>query len=146
MLKFLLCFLPLAFSLPVWVVKLENDSQQAREAFQLEHNLEYVGDMPHLKGYYAFRATDKTNQNFLSLLADPSSGVTFMEQQQDRKRYKRTLDPLWSKDWHLQGGPAGVQAEQAWALPYGKRGSASITVAIVDDGLQSGHPDQLRRG
>ena len=144
MIKFLWLFiLPLACAANTWVVKLKDYDQSHVEGFALMHNLEYVGDLPHLKGYYAFRTTDRTDsQSFNSnLVNEPESNASWMEQQHDRKQYKRTLDPQWGSEWHLKGGAAGVHAEEAWNAPYNRRGSSSITVAIVDDGLQSDHPD-----
>ncbi len=57
----------------------------------------------------------------------------------------RPKDPLYGKQWHLNHtGGAGlasgshVFAEQAWDVT---RGSRSIVVAVMDDGMDLNHPD-----
>jgi len=126
-----------------WVVQLKRHTQLDIDAFAMQHNLEYVNDMPHLPGYYLFRTTAHTNpeQFNMHMAHDKHSNVHWLEQQVDRKRFKRSQDPQWSSQWHLKGEPAGVHAEDAWNAPYSKRGSSAITIAIVDDGLESTHPD-----
>jgi len=69
-----------------------------------------------------------------------------------RQQSKRTLpnDPLISKQWHLKfasqsGAVAGtdVNIDTVWSYPTagaGRRGRG-IYVGIVDDGLETGHPD-----
>jgi subtilisin family serine protease len=57
----------------------------------------------------------------------------------------RPRDPLYSRQWHLNhnGGQdlvAGshISAEQAWDVTRGHR---SIVVAVMDDGIETNHPD-----
>jgi subtilisin family serine protease len=54
-------------------------------------------------------------------------------------------DPLYTSQWHLnntgQGGgtsDADVDAPEAWNTT---RGSSNVVIAIIDDGVQSNHPD-----
>jgi hypothetical protein len=65
--------------------------------------------------------------------------VSWAEQQVKRKRTLRS-DPLYGAQWHLHdyNQDVGVKAEAAWNA--GVLG-AGVTIAIVDDGLQSSHPD-----
>jgi len=58
---------------------------------------------------------------------------------------KYTADPLYSSQWHLNntgqsGGTADadVNAPEAWALTTG---SSNVVVAVLDDGVQTNHPD-----
>jgi serine protease len=46
-------------------------------------------------------------------------------------------DPLYAAQWNLIGTPGGMDMESAWDI---ERGSASVTVAIIDTGYQA-HPD-----
>jgi hypothetical protein len=43
-------------------------------------------------------------------------------------------DPLWSQQY----GPAHIQAPEAWALTTG---ASSVTVAVIDSGIDSSHPE-----
>ncbi len=47
-------------------------------------------------------------------------------------------DPFYSQQWHLHAPPsAGINAPGAWDIATGK----GINIAIVDDGVQTKHPD-----
>lgn len=58
-------------------------------------------------------------------------------------------DPLFSNQWHLQntgqsGGTVGIDANvvDVWGSPFGSGITGNgIRIAIVDDGLQTNHPD-----
>jgi len=59
-------------------------------------------------------------------------------------------DPLFPKQWHLHntgrnGARAGadVKALAAWEVT---RGSRRVTIAVIDDGFDLGHPDLRERG
>jgi subtilisin-like proprotein convertase family protein len=70
---------------------------------------------------------------------------------QNAKLMAMTNDTILNKQWHLHNtGPsqyagsvadADVDAPEAWDITFG--GSPNITVAIVDDGMDLGHPDLL---
>ncbi len=64
---------------------------------------------------------------------------------QDWKRAATPNDPLFPNQWHLQntgqgGGLSGADARLpgAWDL---ETGDSSVVVAIIDDGVQTTHPD-----
>lgn len=64
---------------------------------------------------------------------------------QDWKRTATPNDPFYSSQWHLkntgQGGgtvDADARLEAAWDL---EPGDPSVVVAVVDDGVQTSHPD-----
>ena len=64
---------------------------------------------------------------------------------QDWRRSAIPNDPLFSNQWHLQntgqgGGVSGADARLpgAWDL---ERGDGSVVVAVIDDGVQTTHPD-----
>lgn len=65
---------------------------------------------------------------------------------QERHKTATTDDPLLATQWHLnntgQGGgtaDADVDAFEAWDVIPG--GSTNIVVAVIDDGVQTDHPD-----
>jgi hypothetical protein len=71
--------------------------------------------------------------------------VKWFEEQIPKKREKRLteeltiLDPLFPSQWHLHGSPkTHLNVQPAWTLGYLGKG---IRIAIVDDGIQSTHPD-----
>ena len=41
-------------------------------------------------------------------------------------------------DWHLQWGPAKIEADKAWDI---QQGTSSVLVAVVDTGVDWNHPD-----
>lgn len=47
-------------------------------------------------------------------------------------------DPRFSSQWHLSNSAAGVQAQQGWNRELG---SASVSIGIMDTGVDVGHPD-----
>ncbi len=47
-------------------------------------------------------------------------------------------DPRFPNQWHLSNSAAGVQAQQGWNRTIG---SASVTIGIMDTGVDVGHPD-----
>jgi subtilisin family serine protease len=64
---------------------------------------------------------------------------------QDWRRASTPNDPLFSNQWHLQntgqgGGTSGADARLpgAWDL---ETGDGSVVVAVIDDGVQTTHPD-----
>jgi len=50
-------------------------------------------------------------------------------------------DPLYDQQWNLKG-PYGVKADEAWDL---QRGSAGLTLAVIDTGMDYVHEDLLGR-
>jgi subtilisin family serine protease len=64
---------------------------------------------------------------------------------QDWRRPISPNDPLFSDQWHLEntgqgGGVSGADARLsgAWDL---ETGNSSVVIAVIDDGVQTGHPD-----
>ena len=47
-------------------------------------------------------------------------------------------DPLYSRQWHL---PL-MNMPQAWRI---EKGSAAITIAVIDSGIDTTHPDLVAR-
>ncbi len=47
-------------------------------------------------------------------------------------------DTYFNNEWHHESNSAGVYSEGAWDI---NRGSSSIKIAIIDDGMELNHPD-----
>ncbi len=47
-------------------------------------------------------------------------------------------DTYFNNEWHHKSNSAGVYSEGAWDI---NRGSSSIKIAIIDDGMELSHPD-----
>lgn len=84
------------------------------------------------------KITNRLMQRSEILTAEPNVVVRTQQQY-------RPSDPLYSKQWHLNhNGGAGlapgshVFAEQAWDIT---RGNRLVVVAVMDDGVDLGHPD-----
>ena len=100
---------------------------------------QYVGRYESFTGR---KALDRTN-----LLSDHLM-VDWVEPNfyQNWERYYTPSDPRYVNQWHLNntgvsGGlaDADVDMPEAWDINQG--GSSSIVIAMVDDGIQSTHPD-----
>ena len=49
-----------------------------------------------------------------------------------------TNDTFYKQQWALHSNTAGIRAEQAWTITTGLQ---NIRVAILDSGVDIGHPD-----
>lgn len=71
------------------------------------------------------------------LAADPA--VAFVEPDARVRRHALPTDPLYPRQWYLQGiEPAAIDAEAAWDLTTG---SSGVVVAVLDTGVRFNHPD-----
>jgi len=95
---------------------------------------------------FKFRESKKRDTQFAQVLdyldSSVSTGqVTWFEEQAPRKREKRLSisDPLYKDQWHLHG-PVGTHLDITSVWDQGNLGQ-NVRIAIVDDGLQTTHPD-----
>lgn len=113
------------------------------------------GQIGSLDDHYLF-----SHQRVSKRSSYPSSGshtdladepeVEWFEQQVSRTRVKRSgrsifTDPLWSKQWYLDGNAtdnsiisASMNVQKAWELGYTGKG---VVITIMDDGLEHNHTD-----
>lgn len=130
----------------IWAMRLAEGVDP--ESMAQKHGLEYVGPVGTLRGYHLFRLPAPKARTFENeaLRRDPE--ILWMEQQHERKRFKRLpADPLFNDQWHLNnsgqsGGTSGMDANIIPAWNSGFLGNG-VQIAIVDDGLQHAHPDFL---
>lgn len=112
--------------------------------------LEYVPDPDGNPRVAVLRLTSQSTENPLKIanalrrsgavrLAEPDLAV------KGNLTVHRPVDDLFGLQWHLEnpGGVgltagADVSAPQAWDI---SRGNRAITVAVIDDGFDTGHPD-----
>lgn len=130
-----------------WRADASSGSIAALEAF---HGLEPVASidytvnpgvryrLPHGRSLDAIDITVQLHETGLTEFAHPNWSLT-------RVLFAETNDPLFAQQWHLnstgQGGAkpdADVDAMEAWDIT---RGDPSIIVAVVDTGVELGHPD-----
>lgn len=52
-------------------------------------------------------------------------------------------DTSYGLQWHLPGGGEGIDAENVWDFAGNTRLGNGVVVAVVDDGLQTNHPDLI---
>lgn len=120
-----------------------------------EHKLELIPDPNGDPNVFVMRLTSESTENPLTisnklrksksvLLAEPDLAV------KGNLTIHRPTDDLFSIQWHLEnlGGPgltagADVSATDAWDIT---RGDRNITVAVIDDGFDIGHPDFASTG
>ncbi|XP_063426105.1 furin-1-like [Mytilus trossulus] len=68
-----------------------------------------------------------------------SSEISWVRQEKAYVRKAKTLDTEWSNLWHLNGDISPtLKVNEAWTAGYSGKG---IIIAVLDDGLQTGHPD-----
>lgn len=76
------------------------------------------------------------------LKRDVTFPIKWFQEQIPRRREKRFIDisdPLYPKQWHLHGSPrTHLNVQPAWTKGFMGEG---VRIAIVDDGIQSTHPD-----
>ena len=129
----------LAESEQTFVVKLAEGV--VPEDFAAAHNLRFVGGVGYLEGYFEFGYTELSVRDEFATRDEAElreMGVEWLAFQENRVRETRGFsaptDPSYSKQWHL----ARINAPGAW-----ERGhlGAGVTIAVVDDGLQTTNPD-----
>lgn len=116
------------------------------------------GKIGSLNGYYLFehheiakRSIDYNHHHHGILKKEPS--VIWVEQQYSKTRKKRDIfqarllgmkDPLYRDQWYLVGG--GKDGYDMNVLPVWKQGISGkgVVVTILDDGIQTNHPDLLQ--
>eukprot|EP01126_Amoeba_proteus_P014623 TRINITY_DN1646_c0_g1_i3.p1 TRINITY_DN1646_c0_g1~~TRINITY_DN1646_c0_g1_i3.p1 ORF type:complete len:282 (-),score=53.50 TRINITY_DN1646_c0_g1_i3:388-1233(-) len=66
--------------------------------------------------------------------------VKWFQEDKARTREKRVVitDPEYPRQWHLHGSSLHLNTETAWDKGYMGEG---VRIAIVDDGIQTTHPD-----
>ncbi len=117
-----------------------------------------VESVPGLANGYLCRVTAAAGENALKVANRlVEEGLALAAEPNFLRRMARRLaklrppnDPLFPRQWHLEntgrnGATRGadVRAMEAWTLT---RGSRRITIAVIDDGFDLGHPDLTGRG
>lgn len=115
-----------------------------------EHALELIPEDEDSPNIFRVRLTSLSKQNPIKIAAAlrKSSEVVLAEPNfavQGRINIHRPSDDLFPLQWHLENrGGAGltagvdVSAPRAWDI---SRGRQDLTVAVIDDGFDIGHPD-----
>jgi subtilisin family serine protease len=150
---FFFCFVCLALSSNIrkWAVEF-NSSSVIVEEFAVRYGLKYAGTVGVLENVHLFTMESDNNKKrdlhfqFFDDLkrsekADQSdSFIKWHEEQNLKKREKRyeVKDPLYHNQWHLHEKPAHVNVQEVWDKGIFGKG---IRIAIVDDGIQTTHPD-----
>ncbi|XP_064474371.1 furin-like protease 2 isoform X2 [Ornithodoros turicata] len=133
-----------------------------------KHGFTNRGQIGTLEGFYLLehhginkRSTEHSQDHHSRL--ENEAGVHWVEQQVVKRRVKRDMslddtsfqeqfhrsyrifsDPLYEKQWYLNGGASGghdMNVAPAWERGYTGKG---VVVTILDDGIQTNHPDLLQ--
>ncbi|XP_052096867.1 furin-like protease kpc-1 isoform X2 [Mytilus californianus] len=65
--------------------------------------------------------------------------ISWVEQEKFQTRMRRTLDPEWPNLWYLNDEVSpSLKVSAAWNAGYSGKG---VIIAVVDDGLETDHPD-----
>ncbi|XP_071160494.1 furin-like [Mytilus edulis] len=109
---------------------------------------EYIGQF--LIGntkYITAQIRQKKTKEVLSTLREDSNikvlrqspEISWVKQEKAYIRKARTVDTEWPNLWYLNGDVSpSMKVDKAWAAGYSGKG---ITIAVLDDGLQTDHPD-----
>lgn len=111
----LLFFCTLVLAKEVWNVKVAQP-----QVFAINHGVRYIDTV---QDYSIFESTHYTSNAFFA--------TDGLHRDERRKHYKRSADPLFPQQWHLH----------TLNIAQVHRTGRGVTVAIVDDGLESTHPD-----
>jgi len=144
--------LVLSSNIRKWAV--EFNSTIRAEEFALRYGLNYAGTVGVLSHIHLFtmesdgnnKKRDIQHEEFFETLkrsekTDQSdSMIKWHEEQVLKKREKRydIKDPLYPQQWHLHEGTAHVNVQEVWNQGIFGKG---VRIAIVDDGIQTTHPD-----
>jgi hypothetical protein len=115
------------FSQTEWVVELKDGINPTSYAH--ERGLTYVGPTELNENYHVFKTNHKSR---MLTRAEMTRDTVWAEEQVERIRFKREVDPLRGEQWHL-----GVVGLPTVTTPTG----LGVTIGIVDDGLQHVHPE-----
>jgi len=106
--------------------------------FANKHGFHHVKSHPTHKNIHVFQ---KHNDSVEVDSLQKSEHVLWSEKQEPKWHFKRFLphDPLFASQWHLHDTPGrDLNVMNAWNLGFTGKG---IVIGVVDDGLQSSHPD-----
>ena len=141
----------------IYVEFVTGPDQEAVTVLLEEHKLELMPADEANPNAYVVRLTAASKKNPIKIANElaESSQVKVAEPDVSVKAKLngyRPSDTLFPKQWHLEnpGGigltaGADVSAPDAWEL-LGGRGSRSIVVAVIDDGVQTDHPEFSSEG
>lgn len=147
-----------------FAVNIPNASEVLVQLIAEKHGFRSLGQVGSLDGYFLFehdhvhkRSADPSGLHHEKLVNEP--GVVWVAQQFEKKRYKRDFasragisnfalgkgsefpDPFYREQWYLHGGSQegfDMNVIPAWRKGYSGKG---IVVSILDDGIQTNHPD-----
>ena len=142
----------------LWAVRLS--PSVSPEWLASQHGLTFLGpaNLSHAPDVLVFEFSDPADRQRLLPADDPrylrfpalrdAPSVLWAQRQRLLKRDKRAVlpwplsDPAFPNQWHLSG-PLSVQAVGAWrpSPPLRPCTGQGVTIAVVDDGLQTAHPD-----
>ena len=123
---------------------------ELREKILAKHGLEIIEELSYLAHGYLVRLTSASKENPLKIAAKLQVQKEIITAEPDlafQIELKHVpADNMYSQQWHLNnsGGLVGlkagadVSAENAWDIT---RGSRDITICVMDDGFDLGHPD-----
>ncbi len=116
------------------------------EALATTAGARWRGPVTDLRGYHFLEATETGGALLLAERLRAEPGVLSAEPQLAKQQAKRFVpnDPLFPNQWHLRntgqgGGTSGVDVNitGVWDTFRGK----GMVIGIIDDGLQTTHPD-----
>ena len=139
-----------------FAVHIQGGSEERATALAAKYGFVNLGQIGALQDHYLFehhkihkRSIDYSPHHNQMLTDEPD--VAWFEQQKEIKRVKRDTggsfimpDPLFKYQWFLNHGAqdqSDMNVQPAWKKGYTGQG---VVVTILDDGIQTNHPDLKR--
>lgn len=90
-------------------------------------------------GWHVYRTAQPDGAAAATAMTATWKGVTATAILTSRRRFHRLVpnDPLYASQWHLSSSSIAINPGSAWDATLG----TGIRIGIVDDGLQTNHPD-----
>ncbi len=125
------------------VIKFKNDTSVSRINEILKENSLYTKNTKNID--YSIFLVVKSNQDIKNILTLANKLQNLPEVEFSHpdfitiyKKYYTPNDTYFSNQWHHRTGTGGANSNLAWDI---NKGSKSIKIAIIDDGIDSEHED-----
>ncbi len=112
----------------------EKEIMSVLNKYEMKILQKYVFD----KNFYLLQTNQQTLNTANTLY---ESGIFKFSEPAFLKMFVKKFTPddtYFAKQWHHAAGTGGVKSQAAWDI---NRGSSSIKIAIIDDGIKVGHED-----
>ncbi|KAL5008750.1 hypothetical protein ScPMuIL_014331 [Solemya velum] len=128
-----------------WIIKIAGNKKDAVK-LAADYSMTFLRKLP-VPGYFLFKKPEEktsdvsyTESMISSISHNPQ--ILAFQQQKYHRRVLKAYDPMWEDMWFYNGKvQPSLKIIEAWDLGYSGK---SIIIAVVDDGIETDHPDLYR--